>query len=84
MKFITQLSRVLVGVLFIFSGFVKLDDPLGFSYKLDEYFAPDVLNMPFLQPYALGLSVFMVILEVMLGVALLLGFWKKITAGCCC
>lgn len=80
MKFITQISRVLVGVLFIFSGFVKLVDPLGFSYKLDEYFAPDVLNIPFLQPYALGLSVFLVILEVMLGVALLLGFWKKITA----
>ena len=80
MKFITQISRLLVGTLFIFSGLIKLNDPMGFSFKLDEYFAPDVLNMPFLQPYALSLAVFIVILEVLLGVALLLGHPKKITA----
>jgi uncharacterized membrane protein YphA (DoxX/SURF4 family) len=79
MKFITQLSRVLVGALFIFSGLIKLNDPVGFSFKLDEYFAPDVLNLPFLQPLALSLAVFIVILEVLLGVALLLGQWKKLT-----
>lgn len=80
MKFITQLSRLLVGLLFIFSGLIKLNDPLGFSYKLDEYFAPDVLNIPFLQPWALEMSVFIVILEVLLGVALLIGFWKNVTS----
>lgn len=80
MKFITQVLRVLVGALFIFSGFVKLNDPMGFSFKLDEYFAPDVLNLPFLQPYALAIAVFVVILEVLLGVALLLGFWRKLTS----
>lgn len=79
MKILTQLARTLVGVLFIFSGIIKLNDPLGFSYKLDEYFAPDVLNLPFLQPLALEFAVFIVILEVLLGVALLLGFWRKIT-----
>lgn len=71
---------MLVGALFIFSGFVKLNDPMGFSFKLDEYFAPDVLNLPFLQPYALAIAVFVVILEVLLGVALLLGFWRKLTS----
>lgn len=80
MKFITQLSRILVGLLFIFSGLIKLNDPLGFSYKLDEYFAPGVLNMTFLQPWVLELSVFIVILEVLLGVALLIGFWKNLTS----
>ena len=35
---ITQISRILVGGLFIFSGFIKANDPLGFSYKLQEYF----------------------------------------------
>lgn len=79
MKFITQLSRLLVGALFIFSGLIKLNDPLGFSYKLDEYFAPDVLNLPFLQPFALALAVVIVILEVLLGVALLIGSWRKLT-----
>ena len=38
MKIITNVCRVLVGLLFIFSGFIKLNDPYGFSYKLDEYF----------------------------------------------
>lgn len=80
MKFITQVSRVLVGALFIFSGLIKLNDPMGFSFKLDEYFAPDVLNIPFLQPYALAIAVFVVILEVLLGIALLLGFQRKLTS----
>ncbi|OUU00652.1 MAG: hypothetical protein CNE98_00790 [Bacteroidetes bacterium MED-G17] len=39
MKILVQISRVLVGLLFIFSGFIKSNDPLGFSYKLDEYFS---------------------------------------------
>ncbi len=76
---ITHFARIFVGVLFIFSGMIKLNDPIGFSYKLDEYFAPDVLNLPFLQPLVLQLAVFIVILEVLLGIALLLGYWKKIT-----
>lgn len=39
MKYILNILRVLVGLLFIFSGFIKLNDPTGFSYKLDEYFS---------------------------------------------
>lgn len=79
MKLLIWFSRVFVGVLFIFSGLVKLNDPLGFSYKLEDYFAPDVLNLMFLEPFALSLAVFLVILEVLLGVALLLGFKTKLT-----
>ncbi len=79
MRIITQISRVLVGALFIFSGLIKLNDPVGFSYKLDEYFAPNVLDLTFLQPFVLELAIFIVILEVLLGVAVLIGFWKKIT-----
>ena len=48
MKIAVVISRIFVGVLFIISGFIKLNDPLGFSYKLQEYFSPDVLNIPFL------------------------------------
>ncbi|WP_132702627.1 BT_3928 family protein [Winogradskyella wandonensis] len=79
MKYIVQISRVFVGVLFIISGFIKLNDPLGFSYKLQEYFSSDVLNIPFLEPYSLGISVFVVVLEVVLGVFLLIGYKKKFT-----
>jgi uncharacterized membrane protein YphA (DoxX/SURF4 family) len=80
MKFVTHFSRIVVGALFIFSGLIKLNDPVGFSFKLDEYFGADVLNLTFLQPIALELAVFIVILEVLLGVALLIGFWKNITS----
>ena len=56
-----------------------MNDPVGFSFKLDEYFGEDVLNLTFLQPLALYLAVLIVIYEVILGVTLLLGVWKKIT-----
>ena len=79
MKYIVHISRLLVGVLFIISGLIKLNDPLGFSYKLEEYFSADVLNITFLEPYALAISLFVVIFEVVLGVFLLIGFKPKFT-----
>ena len=79
MRLLVGLSRIFVGVLFIFSGLIKLNDPVGFSFKLEEYFSPDVLNLPFLVPYALAFALFVVILEVVQGVALLIGFKPKLT-----
>jgi uncharacterized membrane protein YphA (DoxX/SURF4 family) len=79
MKYIVHISRIFVGVLFILSGLIKLDDPLGFSYKLEEYFSAEVLNLEFLIPYALAFSVFVVVFEVVLGVFLLLGYKPKFT-----
>lgn len=76
---ITQISRILVGVLFIISGLIKLNDPIGFSFKLEEYFNANVLNMEFLIPYALLIACFVVIFEVVLGVMLLIGFKPKFT-----
>lgn len=78
-KLLVHFCRVFVGALFIFSGFVKLNDPLGFSYKLQEYFSYDVLNIPSLEPYALGIAVFVVIFEIILGVFLLIGYKPKFT-----
>jgi len=79
MKLLVGISRFLVGALFIFSGLIKLNDPLGFSYKLQEYFSQDVLNIPALEPYALGIAVVVVVLEVVLGVFLLIGYKPKFT-----
>ena len=79
MRLLVNISRVLVGALFIFSGLIKLNDPLGFSYKLEEYFSADVLNIPVLEPYALGIAVIVVVLEVVLGVFLLIGYKPKFT-----
>ena len=39
MKYLVNVLRVLVGLLFIFSGLIKANDPTGFSIKLDEYFS---------------------------------------------
>jgi uncharacterized membrane protein YphA (DoxX/SURF4 family) len=79
MKLLVHISRLLVGALFIFSGFIKLNDPLGFSYKLQEYFSSVVLNIPFFEPYALGIAIFVVVYEVVLGVFLLVGYKPKFT-----
>jgi len=79
MKALVKFCQWFVGLLFIFSGLIKLNDPLGFSYKLDEYFSAAVLGLEFLQPFALPLAVFLVIFEVVVGVMLLIGFQKKFT-----
>ena len=79
MKVLVGFSRIFVGVLFIISGLIKLNDPVGFSFKLGDYFAPEVLNLPFLEPYALVIAVLVVILEVLLGVMLIVGYAKKFT-----
>jgi uncharacterized membrane protein YphA (DoxX/SURF4 family) len=79
MKFIVGLARIFVGLLFVFSGFVKLNDPIGFSYKLEEYFGEGVLNLEFLVPYALVLAIFIVIYELLLGITLLIGYAPKFT-----
>lgn len=76
---IVQFSRIFVGLLFIISGLIKLNDPVGFSYKLGEYFGETVLNLPFFVPYSLALAVFIVIFETVLGFMLLIGFKPKFT-----
>ena len=73
-------SRIFVGILFIFSGLIKANDPLGFGYKLQEYF--EVFHIDFLSPIATGIAIFLCTLEVVLGVLLLLGFWgRKVSWG---
>ncbi len=79
MKYAVGVSRIFVGILFILSGLIKLNDPMGFSFKLEEYFSQGVLDLPLLIPYALAISIFVVILEVLLGIMLLVGFRVKLT-----
>ena len=79
MKYLVQLSRIIVGALFIFSGFVKLVDPIGSQYKFQEYFSEDVLNMEFLIPYALPFAILLIVAEIMLGVMVLIGYKPKAT-----
>lgn len=74
------LSRIFVGILFIFSGLIKANDPLGFGYKLQEYF--EVFHMDFLSPLSIGIAILLCTLEIVLGAMLLFGFWgKKVSWG---
>jgi uncharacterized membrane protein YphA (DoxX/SURF4 family) len=68
--------RVVVGVLFIFSGLVKANDPLGLCYNMQEFFT--ALHLNFLAPAALTLAIVMIGFEIIAGVALLLGFKMRI------
>jgi uncharacterized membrane protein YphA (DoxX/SURF4 family) len=70
-NYILWVVRILVGLLFIFSGLIKLNDPTGFAIKLEEYFT--VFGTEFLNPITVGLSIFICALEIVLGIALLLG-----------
>lgn len=63
--------RIAVGLLFIFSGLIKANDPLGFSYKLQEYF--EVFHIGFLNGLALSLAIILCAIEMLLGFALLIG-----------
>ena len=86
MKLLVNTARFLVGVLFIFSGLVKANDPLGLSYKMQEFFDVWARNaslssfMYWLDSYALPFSIIMITLEIIVGVGILLGIWKKFFA----
>jgi len=67
--------RAIVGLLFIFSGLIKANDPLGFGYKLQEYF--EVFHISFLNDYAVAFAILLCTLEIVLGALLLLGFWSS-------
>lgn len=72
--------RWFVGLLFIFSGLIKANDPLGFGYKLQEYF--EVFHIGFLNDWATGIAIILCVLEIVLGALLLFGFWiKQVTKG---
>lgn len=86
MRISIKVVQAFVAILFIVSGLVKANDPIGLSYKMQEFFElwnegfaqgsaiRNVLN--FFHDVSLTLSVAMITLEVLAGVALLIG-WKK-------
>lgn len=73
MKTAINITRVIVGVLFIFSGLVKAIDPLGLSYKMQEFF--DLWGLSQFNPHTLLFSILMNAFEIIAGFALLLG-WR--------
>ena len=83
-RILDQFSRFFVGALFIFSGLIKLNDPIGTQIKMEEYFEvfADDFGSFFNHfiPWALEIGIAMIILELALGVAILL-FWRMKWTG---
>lgn len=84
MKILVFIARVFVGGLFIFSGIIKINDPVGTAIKMEEYFqvfSTDIAGF-FLVfvPYALPIAVFLSVLEVVLGVAVLIWYRIRLTS----
>lgn len=76
MKTLLLIIRWVVGLLFIFSGLVKANDPLGLSYKMQEFF--EVWGWHFLNDYTLTFAMLMNVFEVLAGVAVIIGWRMKL------
>ncbi|GAB4334654.1 MAG: DoxX family protein [Flammeovirgaceae bacterium] len=82
-SWIHRLVILVVGGLFVFSGLIKLNDPVGTAIKLEEYFevfAQDFADFfHYLMPFALSFSVILCTAEVVLGVALIFNYRRRLT-----
>jgi uncharacterized membrane protein YphA (DoxX/SURF4 family) len=73
MKLPVNIARIMVGLLFIFSGLVKANDPLGLSFKMQEFF--EIWGLHGLNEWTRLMSVLMNAFEIIAGFALLMG-WR--------
>lgn len=71
-----KIIRIFVGILFIFSGLIKVNDPTGLGYKMEEFF--DVWGMGFLDSYSLAFALLMNVFEIVAGVAIIIGWRMKL------
>ncbi len=78
-QILIHLQRAIVGLLFIFSGLIKANDPLGFGYKLQEYF--EVFHIAFLNDFATVIAILLCTIEIVLGALLLLGIRSRTVAS---
>ena len=72
------ICRILLGIVFTFSGFVKSVDPQGFAYKIQDYFT--AFGLEALHPIAYFLSILLVSLEFYVGLLLLFGELRRFAA----
>lgn len=76
---ILNIARIVFGITFIFSGFVKAVDPYGFTYKIEDYLISFQLTQ--LIPLALAFAIILILLEFLLGVFILVGIYRKWTTA---
>ena len=78
MKILSGFSRILAGIVFVFSGFVKAVDPLGSTYKFTDYFY--AFNLPSLEVIALPLAMVLSAIELLIGISMLTGYRIRLGA----
>ncbi len=78
-KILINIIRVLFAGVFIFSGFVKVIDPLGFTYKIEDYLEAFGSFFSMFSVFAFPVSIFMSILEFIIGFNILFGIYRKKT-----
>jgi uncharacterized membrane protein YphA (DoxX/SURF4 family) len=66
MKVVRNISRIILGLVFMFSGFVKAVDPMGSQFKFTDYFS--ALGMDFFIPAAFAFGFILFTVEFFLGV----------------
>jgi len=76
MKIIKQIARIIIGITFIFSGFVKGIDPWGSTYKFTDYF--NAMGMEWLTWAAFPLGMVLAFAEFAIGVAFLFNVFLRI------
>lgn len=77
-KTIVEISRILLGITFVFSGFVKAIDPLGTTYKIQDYLTS--FGLVNFQDIALPISIILCAGEFCLGIFMLFGLYRKWTS----
>ena len=75
----TKVLQYTLGTILIISGMIKLNDPLGFAYKLEEYYSADVLDIPFMIKFAFANGFLVSLAEIVLGMAIIVGYRIKQT-----
>jgi hypothetical protein len=75
MKIFRTICRILVGMVFVFSGFVKGVDPLGTVFRMQDYF--NAFGISWANQFALPLTIFLITLEFTLGFSLFFNLWVR-------
>ncbi|MFO7788956.1 MAG: BT_3928 family protein [Bacteroidota bacterium] len=78
MKALYNVFRIILGIVFVFSGFVKVVDPMGVEFKFVDYFF--AMGLDFLEPAALTFGVLLSAAELLIGISLLFNLLPKIGA----
>ncbi len=73
-----KIIRITLGLVFIFSSFVKGVDPLGTAYRVEDYLI--AYGIDWLLPMAFSIAVLLITIEFVIGISLLLKLYPRLAA----